>query len=69
MPVPFTLEPSIGKQLSDNGAVFLFDPRLIVLAIRPRPRELNAMRQAVFDEAVVDELISIVDIQRPEGKR
>src|SRR6266702_3544209 len=55
--------------LAHDGAVFLFDPGLVVLAIRARAGELDAVTQAILDHRLVDKFATVVDIQGPKRKR
>ena len=53
-------KPSVSDQPSDDRAVLLFDPGLIVLAIGPRPRELDRMVVTVRDDDVIQEFAAVV---------
>jgi hypothetical protein len=57
-------EPAITQQLAHDGAVLLFDPGLVILAIRSRARELDAIAQAVLDHRLVHELAAVINVQR-----
>src|SRR5580658_10278865 len=63
------LEPPITQQLAHDGAVLLFDPGLVILAIRPRAGKLDAIAQAVLDHRFIDKFAAVIDIQRSEGER
>src|SRR5207253_2594416 len=47
------LETAVAKELAHNGAVLLFDPRLIVLAPRSGAREFDPVAEAVLDQGLV----------------
>src|SRR6185437_15434699 len=51
-----------------TAPVFLLDPRLIILAIRPRPREFNPVTEAIVNQPVVDELAAIIHVQAGQGE-
>src|SRR5437773_6117453 len=63
------LEAPIAQKLAHDGAVFLLDPGLVVLAIWARAGELDPPAQAVLDQIVVHKLAAIVDIQLAKDKR
>ena len=42
-------------EVADHRAVLLLNPGLVVLAVRPRPGELDATVGAVLDHRLVDE--------------
>ena len=44
------LEAPIAKKLAHDGAVFLLDPGLVILAIGPRAGEFDPMAQTVLDQ-------------------
>ena len=53
-------KPSVSDQPSDDRAVLLFDPGLVVLAVGPRPRELDRMVMTVGDDDLVQEFAAVV---------
>jgi hypothetical protein len=57
------------QQFAHDGAVLLFDPCLVILAIGPGAGKLDAIAQAVLDHCFIDKFAAVVDIQRPESKR
>src|ERR1700735_3608032 len=64
-----TFEAPVPQQLAHDGSIFLFDPRLVVLAIWARTGKFDPTTEAVFDQPVVHKLGSVVDVQRLQGKR
>ena len=62
------LEALIAQKFAHDGAVFLLDPSLVVLAIRTRAGEFDPMAQTVFDQPVVHKFGTVVDIQRAKGE-
>lgn len=56
------------EELAHDGAVFLLDPSLVVLAIRARADALDAAAQAVFDQFLVHKLAIVVDVKRTKGE-
>jgi hypothetical protein len=57
-----TLKPAITEEFAYDGAILLFDPGLVILSIRARPRELDAVAEAVLDHCLVHKFTAIVDI-------
>ena len=45
--ISVALVSAIGDHAPNDRAILLLDPRLIVLSIRPRASELNAVRRAI----------------------
>src|SRR5437016_1299267 len=50
------LETAVAQELTHHSAVFLLDPSLIVLAIRPRATEFDPVTEAVMDQRLVHKL-------------
>src|SRR5205807_7623680 len=65
----YPLKAAIAQELPHDRAVLLFDPSLVVLAVRARARELDTTVQAILDQRLVYKFAAIVDIQRAKGKR
>lgn len=58
-----TFQPTVTDEFSNNRAILLLDPRLIIFPIRTRARELDPLLFAVDDHRLVHELTSVVDIE------
>jgi hypothetical protein len=53
------LEAPIPEELAHDGAIFLLDPGLVILAIRTRAGELDPTVEAVLDQFVVHSAVYI----------
>jgi hypothetical protein len=63
--------PHVAQQLAHVGPVLLLDMRVVVLRVRPSPRELNLVGAAVAHQVRVDEFGAVVRVnaaQRENGK-
>lgn len=58
----------VADQTTNDGAVLLFDPRLVILPIRARPGELDSALDAVLHEQLVDELTPVVAVEPEQLK-
>ena len=62
-------QTAIPHQAADDRAVLLLDPRLVVLPIRPRPRQLDVVLLAEADQHLVEKLAAVVSVDSPQRKR
>ena len=62
-------QTAISHQAADDRAVLLLDPRLVVLPIRPRPRQLDVVLLAEADQHLVEKLAAVVGVDPPQRKR
>jgi len=61
------LEPAIAGHPADNGAILLFDPGLVVLAIGTAARELDADLCTIISNRLVHEHAVVVGVE-PEQR-
>jgi len=59
-----TLETAVAQKLAHDSAVLLLDPSLIILAIRPRARELDPLAEAILDQRLVYKLAAVVQSEQ-----
>ena len=59
----------VADEAADEQAIALFDPGLIVLAIRATPGEADFMAAAPAEQAAVDKLTAVVAMPLAQGKR
>src|SRR5580698_6677234 len=62
-------ESVISDKSTDHCRVLLLDPSLVVFMVRPRSRELDALRGAVSQEGLIEELTAVVDVNAGEAER
>ena len=64
-----TFEPAIADQSAHDRAVLLLDPSLIVLAVGPRPCDLQTVIAAPSDNRFVHEQAVIVKVDAGAAER
>src|SRR5881296_2146026 len=61
--------PVVADQAADDQAVALFDPGLIVLAVRPAAREADVSTPAPGEQVLVEELAAVIAVPFAERER
>ena len=57
----------VAHRVTDHCTVLLFDPRLVVLAVRPAAGELHPGRRAIVPHRLVHEHAIIVSVSNPSS--